>query len=131
MCMSIFRSSARTSHPRIVSRRSESTFGFTDEIADRTAANNAGGEFRPVKKKLIAGSGRCLLNRIRVRRKNTYRRQPRTGLQTNPAHITKPFRFDGLRAAHRTASGDENDSATMTNGAETGIADSTRHSNSE
>jgi hypothetical protein len=45
---------------------------------------------------------------------------PCTGLVTNPAQMTRPFKFGLPTAAHCIAKGAENDSATRTNGVEAG-----------
>ena len=118
------------SHVRIVRRRCTRTFGLTDEIADCIGASNESGASRPARNHLVAKSGNVLLRTIGARRNKIIRRQPQTGLLTNPVQRTKPLRFEGPRAAHRTARGAENDSATRTNGAKAGKADRTMGSNS-
>jgi len=117
-------SAERESQVRVNRRRWESTPGFTDLIADFTAATSEGDASRPTSRRLIATVGGFTRKQAGDNNEQMGLNHPRTGLVANPAQITRPLRFGWPLAAHCIAKGAEKDSAKSTNGAEVGKADS-------
>jgi len=107
MGTAILSSSALASHERTALSLADNTSGLTDEIAACTEATSAVDALDPVSQCLAADSGRPALNRTDEKTKPRLRSLPRTGLVTNPAHRTIPFRFGGFVAASCIARGVE------------------------
>src|SRR5580704_2931773 len=99
----IRRNSARTSQARMARRRIANTFGCTEEIATRTAANNGDGESGPTSQNLVAKFGSGKRNKSGASNEQRKRCQPRTGLVANPAQRTTASRFAGFVAAYLIA----------------------------
>jgi hypothetical protein len=76
--------------------RVASTRCFTDEIALRTEASKARGGFLPTSQYFKANSGREKLKKAGASSDAIERRQPRIGLDANPAQITRPFNPGGF-----------------------------------
>src|ERR1700721_1350885 len=119
----------RTSQQRMARRRADNTSGRTVEIAPRISLRSEGAAPLPTRRsfnqKLDRKFNRPKRIRCIARCEAANRRRPVTGLQTNPAQITRAFRLGGFLAAHRMARGVENDSARRTKGSDEGMAEPT------
>jgi len=124
-------SSALASHASTARAREASTLGCTDEIAARRAVSSAGGASRPASQRLATNRGSGIRKNVGAKSEPRHCRQPRSGLDANPAQRTGAARFTGFAAAHWIARGVEKDSATSTNGPETGQDARTMSASSE
>lgn len=72
------------------------TLRFTEETALCTEPSRARGGFLPTSQNFNANLGREKLNKAGVSSIAIERRQPRSGLDANPAQMTRPFNPGGF-----------------------------------
>src|SRR3984885_8143488 len=114
-------SASRASHFKISRSRAANTSASTSRRASRKFASRLADGLFPITKRSRNQRDGEMRRTVRLARIFANSVQLFAGFLTNPAHKISPRRFAGRVGGKHAASGVENDSATSTNGAPTGI----------